>query len=163
LEEGEKFCPNCGTKVEVPEILDDGKVLLEYHIHNSYFHIIDGNGKFISAEKAFKKSSAGAIVAGALLGLGGGIAVSTIQGQWHIKMQILKSKVCFTRLTSIRAKPTDAKIEVKRTEITSIVQVKKTRYVEITMGTVSKGTFTFPALIKKEDETVNLLQELLGQ
>jgi hypothetical protein len=181
LGDGAKFCTNCGAKADsgpavsvgtgvtdqTPaggEIAGDSQVLKEYNLYSTGIHILDANGDLILTDKAFKKSDAGNIIAGVLLG----ISAVNVTNDFSIKVQILKTKICFTRL-SLLLRPTESKIEINISGITSVEKTNTFTFkdkTEITVRTVSQGTFIFQVLAKNRDERdeyVNLLLELAGR
>jgi predicted amidophosphoribosyltransferase len=172
LDDGTKFCTNCGTKIEGDAPLvhggatvnpvgpEDNTVLMEYTLNNNYFSVTDTNGKIITAGDMFKSSksgTAGAVV-GALLGIGAGLGAAQMAANWVIKVQIYKSKICFTKLNML-LRPTENRIEINGNEITSVT---KTNKAELTVGTRGSGTFVFAAPKKTCDDAVNLLLKLSG-
>jgi hypothetical protein len=142
--------------------------ILTFNINNNYFHLTEANGKKISANNIFQKSGATPYVIGAVIGLATfgvlGAAAYGATANWQIRLQLFKTRICFTRLGTLQ-KPTESIFIININEITSVAKTKAFTIMdktEISLGTTSFGNLVFSTPGNMRDITVNLLLDLTG-
>jgi hypothetical protein len=174
LDDGARFCANCGVKVsfDLPGAVDTklpaqspvsgnqepanaGMVLLEYSLNSYSFHVIDNDGKTLSAADMFKKTYTATAVAAAVIGIGAGLTAI----QWSIKVQVYKTGIWFTKLNML-GRPTENRIMLNGNEIAVVMKTNKN---EITINTYSRGVFVFETPRKNRDTAAYLIQEMIDR
>jgi hypothetical protein len=175
---GLKFCTNCGTPVAPqpqaavpPQATQytppsegvsgvNSILLLDYKLVTGFadtnFHYSDANGKAVSADKLFKRSTASVAVQDVLMGLNN-------QG-FAVKAEIYNDKICFSRLTGLGlGKPSGDKFEINGSEIASVAMTNTIWDRSITIETYSKAKLKFVAPKKHIERIAQIINSMIIQ